>query len=84
MAKALPEHKDKIGQAIEIGSIVAYPISGTRIGVGSITKLHPVMITVKDISGRGWPPDVKRRSDQVVAINGIPETLMYLLTKSNE
>jgi hypothetical protein len=82
MAKKLLQHKDKIGQAVEIGKVVAYPVSGTQLGVGIVEKIHNIMITVKsttdDIS---WRREVHRYPAEVVVINDIPETLMYLLTK---
>lgn len=82
MAKEPINHSDKIGQAIEVGQIVAYPISGTLLGVGVVEKTHNIMITVKETSAeRTWRSEVKRYPNQVVVINNIPETLMYLLTK---
>ncbi len=81
MTKQTIAHTDKIGQSIEIGSVVAYPISGTLLGVGVVEKLHNIMITVKDTTTHSWRTEVKRYPAQVVIINGIPETLMYLLTK---
>jgi hypothetical protein len=80
MAKELPQHKDKIGQSIELGKIVAYPVSGTQLGVGVVEKIHTVMITVKNVSDKGWRREVHRYPAQVVIINDIPETLMYVLT----
>lgn len=78
MTKETPKHVDKIGQSIEVGSVVAYPISGTMLGVGVVQKLHNIMISIKADSWRG---EVKKYPAHVVAINSIPETLMYLLTK---
>lgn len=80
MAKKLLQHKDKIGQAVEIGKVVAYPISGTQLGVGVVEKIHNIMITVKSVSDKSWRGEVHRYPAQVVIINNIPETLMYLLT----
>lgn len=81
MTKQTIAHTDKIGQSIEVGSVVAYPISGTLLGVGVVEKLHNIMITVKDTTTHSWRSEVKRYPAQVVVIHSIPETLMYLLTK---
>lgn len=49
--KIKPEHKDKLGRAIEVEMHVAYP-SSNRLRIGRVTKLSPKMISVTDVDGR--------------------------------
>ena len=75
----MTEFNDKLGQPIEVGSIVAYPISASTIGIGKVTKLNEKMITISALQTKR-PNTVRKYYAQVVSIGDIPETLMYLLT----
>lgn len=81
MAKEQPNHSDKLGRPVDLGSIVAFPASSTRIGVGSIEKVHPKMVSIKELNSeqRSWRVLHMKYPNEVVLIGDIPETLMFLL-----
>lgn len=83
-SKNTPEyHSDRLGQAIKEGSIVAFPISATMLGIGSVTKLSPKTIRVKEVDTkkRSWGGTAQRYPGETVVLNEIPEMLMYLITQ---
>ena len=77
----MTEHVDRLNQPIKEGSTVAFPVSATVLGIGSVQKLHPKMLTIKaiDCERQLWRGTAKRYPAQIVVLNEIPETLMYLL-----
>ena len=51
MAKALPEHRDKLGQGLSVGDPVCFPNSNT-LYIGIVEKINPKMIKVKKVGGK--------------------------------
>lgn len=49
--KPTPEHKDKLGRKLAIGSMVAYA-HGNGLYIGRIVKLNPKMIGVERVSSQ--------------------------------
>jgi hypothetical protein len=49
MAKEIPQHYDRLGKEINIGSHVAFPASNS-LYIGEVIKLNPKMIGVQRIS----------------------------------
>lgn len=73
-----PIHKDKLGQNIEKGDCVAYPLSNS-LHIGIIIKLNPKMVRVKDIKKTKWgSSEHNKYSKDFVKITG-PAVSMYML-----
>lgn len=51
--KPVPEHKDKLGRKLAMGSMVAYA-HGNGLHIGKVIKLNPKMIGVQRISNERW------------------------------
>jgi hypothetical protein len=51
--KPIPEHRDKLGRKLELGSMVAYA-HGNGLHIGKIIKLNPKMIGVQRVSNEKW------------------------------
>jgi hypothetical protein len=79
MAKAQPEHRDKLGRMLAVGDAVCYP-SHNSLGLGTIKKINPKMIKVFE-AGRAnskWYSGSNKYPQDLVKIDG-PEVTMYLL-----
>jgi len=79
MAKAQPEHRDKLGQMLAVGDAVCYP-SHNSLGLGTIKKINPKMIKVMEAGRRAsnWYTGSNKYPQDLVKIDG-PEVTMYLL-----
>lgn len=51
--KPVPEHRDKLGRKLAVGSMVAYA-HGNGLHVGRVVKLNPKMIGVERVSNDRW------------------------------
>lgn len=73
------EHKDRLGLAIRLGDVVAYPHNNT-LHVGIVIKMNPKMIKVKHVvkKSRFEPPELNRYPRDCVILRG-PEVTMFLL-----
>jgi hypothetical protein len=79
MAKAQPEHRDKLGRMLAVGDAVCYP-SHNSLELGTVKKLNPKMIKVIE-AGRGaskWYTGSNKYPSDLVKVDG-PEVTMYLL-----
>ncbi len=79
MAKAQPEHRDKLGRMLAVGDAVCYP-SHNSLELGTVKKLNPKLITVIE-AGRGaskWYTGSNKYPGDLVKVDG-PEVTMYLL-----
>jgi hypothetical protein len=76
MPKEIPQHRDKLGQTLNIGDCVVYPQTNTLI-VGTVRKFNPKMIGVTRIDGN-WARESNKYPCDVVKVSG-PEVTMYLI-----
>jgi hypothetical protein len=80
MAKAVVEHKDKLGRVLKVGDCVAYPESN-RLEIGTIKKVTPKMTMVAELGSKiKWYNGNGHRKypGDLVLLEG-PEVTMYLL-----
>jgi hypothetical protein len=79
MAKAQPEHRDKLGRMLAVGDAVCYP-SHNSLGLGTVKKLNPKMIKVMEAgrSASRWYTGSNKYPGDLVKVDG-PEVTMYLL-----
>ena len=79
MAKAQPEHRDKLGRMLAVGDAVCYP-SHNSLGLGTVKKLNPKMIKVMEAgrSASKWYTGSNKYPGDLVKVDG-PEVTMYLL-----
>ena len=79
MAKAQPEHRDKLGRMLAVGDAVCYP-SHNSLGLGTVKKINPKMIKVMEVgrSASKWYNGSNKYPQDLVKIDG-PEVTMYLL-----
>lgn len=76
MAKAQPEHRDKLGRLLNLGDCVVYPQSNSML-IGTIQKINPKMIKVTNVP-KGWPGESLKYPQDLIKIDG-PEVTMYLI-----
>lgn len=76
MAKALPQHKDKLGRELAVGDAVCYPSSNTLL-IGTVEKLNPKMVGVKKLGGKYSYTSNKYPSD-LVKLEGADVTFYVL------
>ena len=77
-------HFDRIGQKIEIGDIVAAPVSKSSLMVGRIKSMGEKMATLTSITqGRNQIPvqRIRKYKDQIIKLSDIEETVLYLLRR---
>jgi hypothetical protein len=79
MPKEIPQHRDKLGQMLDIGDCVVYPQSNSLI-VGTVRKFNPKMIGVTRIDG-SWARESNKYPSDLVKVSG-PEVTMYLIRAS--
>ena len=72
------EVDDVVGQKIKVGSIVVAPHSTTTVFIGKVTKITPKQLKIE---GSGYWRPVYKNHNQVVCMDAIPETVMYILQK---
>lgn len=79
MAKEPIIHKDKFGRHIGIDTVVVASVGTREIDVFTVLKQSPKMVTIKRVGPRNYT--VLRYPEELIVINDIPETAVYLLTK---
>lgn len=79
MSKSTIIHKDKFGREFEVGSVVVASIGTREIDVCIVTKQSPKMVTVKRVGSGCFA--ILRYPEELIIINDIPETSLYLFTK---
>jgi hypothetical protein len=78
MAKAIPEHRDKLGRVLAVGDAVCYP-DRNSLELGTVKKLNPKMVKVYEVGSHGkWYTGSNKYPNDLVKIEG-PEVTMYLL-----
>lgn len=77
--KEIDQHKDKIGQTIQRGDVVAFP-KHSSLSIGIVIKINPKMIKIRQIkqNTRWDPPEYNKYPADCVKIEG-PVVSMYLL-----
>jgi hypothetical protein len=83
MAKAQPEHRDKLGRVLEVGDAVCYPCHNS-LELGTVKKLNPKMVKVYE-AGRAnskWYSGSNKYPGDLVKVEG-SEVTMYLLKKNS-
>jgi|Wag4MinimDraft_6_1082665.scaffolds.fasta_scaffold280330_1 hypothetical protein len=76
MSKEIPEHRDVLGNLINMGDCVAMP-AGNSLRIGIVTKLNPKMVQVKRVGTKYESKGNKYPMDLVV-LNS-QDVTMYLL-----
>lgn len=76
-----PEHKDILGQLLEVGDAVVFPSSNSMY-VGTVTKLNPKMVKVKRVGAKSKWGEINKYPTDLAKVSG-PEVTMYLLTKQS-
>ena len=74
-----PTHKDILGQKINTGDHVAYPV-GTSMKIGMVSKITPKMINIVDDSHQYYP--TRRYPNDVVVIKDNKYLALYLLKQT--
>jgi hypothetical protein len=83
MSKEIPDHRDQLGQVLNLGDCVAYPQSNNLV-IGVVRKLNPKMIGVLRIGKNGWGvKELNKYPVDCVKLEG-PEVTMFLLKHSGE
>lgn len=77
MIKEPIEHKDILGNSINVGDTVVYP-AGNTLNIAVVKKINPKMINVVAV-GRSWP-DRKYPNDLLVVND--PKITIYMLKHS--
>jgi hypothetical protein len=79
MAKAIPEHKDKLGRVLAVGDAVCYPCQNS-LDLGTVKKLNPKMVKVMEAgrSASKWYTGSNKYPSDLVKVEGA-EVTMYLL-----
>lgn len=77
--KEIDQHKDRIGQTIIKGDVVAYP-QHNSLYIGIVIKINPKMIKIRQIKQKTrWdPPEHNKYPADCVKIEGAVVS-MYLL-----
>jgi len=71
---------DKLGQAMQVGSIVAVPNSATKMQICRLTKIMPKLIKVSRLNNTGYQSSSNKYPSEVICLDAIEETVMYILT----
>ena len=79
----MTECQDKLGQVIKMGSLVACPTgsNNNRISLCRVEKIMPKQVKVKPIDDT-WMSEYYRFQAEVICIDNIEETVMWLMTRS--
>ena len=81
MAKEQIVHKDKFGRDIGKDTIVVASIGTREIDVCTVVKQTPKMVTLKRVgSTSNRYGTFLRYPEELIVINDIPETAVYLFT----
>ena len=77
--KEIDQHKDKIGQTIQRGDVVAFP-QHRSLSIGIVIKINPKMIKIRQIKQktRYDPPEYNKYPEDCVKLD-CPEVSMYLI-----
>lgn len=79
MAKEPIVHKDKFGRDIGKDTVVVASIGTREIDVCTVVKQTPKMVTLKRVGSTSrWT--FQRYPNELIVINDIPETAVYLFT----
>lgn len=79
--KSLEIATDKLGQDVKVGSIVVAPNGNRNIQIGRVTRITPKMVRVDNINSR-WSSDELKYHDQIVCIDEMEQTVLYLLSRN--
>jgi len=70
-------HCDRLGKNLEVGDVVAFSHDKT-LKIGSISKLHPVLVEIKELDSRPYWNPPKVYPSMTIKLEG-PEITAYLL-----
>ena len=81
MTKTAPQHHDRLGRAIQLETVVAYP-DGNSLCIGRVIKLNNKMIKVVNVEARSeWSRrGTNKYPTDCVTLEGADVT-MYLLKR---
>jgi len=77
----IPEHRDILGQPLEVGDCVVYPSSNSMY-IGMIIKLNPKMVKVKRVGSKYRTSGQNKYPADLAKVSGA-EVTMYLLKHQN-
>lgn len=77
----IPDHRDILGQSLEVGDCVVYP-SMNSMYVGMIIKLNPKMVKVKRVGSKYRTSGQNKYPADLAKVSGA-EVTMYLLKNQN-
>ncbi len=73
----IPEHRDILGQPLDVGDAVVFPSSNSMY-VGMITKINPKMVKVKQVGVKYRAREQNKYPSDLAKVSGA-EVTMYLL-----
>jgi hypothetical protein len=78
MLKKITEHRDKLGQLLNVGDAVCYP-DRNSLEFGTVKKLNPKMITVWEMGSHSkWYTGSRKYPQDLIKVEG-PAVTMHLL-----
>ena len=78
--KVVPDHRDKFGRPLAVGTHVVYP-SSNQLCVGVVSKVTPKMLMVKELSNRSWRWETRKYPTDLAIVDG-PLVTFYILKNS--
>ena len=83
MTKTAPQHHDKLGRAIQLETVVAYPFNNS-LCIGRVIKLNNKMIKVVNVEARTeyGRRGINKYPEDCVTLEGADVT-MYLLKRQS-
>lgn len=80
--KEVPQHKDKFGRLLSVGTHVVYPLHNS-LAVGIVAKVTPKMLMVKELStrSRSWSSEKRKYPSDLAIVEGAMVTF-YILKNS--
>lgn len=77
VVKVIPEHRDILGQPLDVGDCVVFPSSNSMY-IGKIVKLNPKMVKVAKVPGGKYVSEWNKYPGDLAKVSG-PEVTMFLL-----
>lgn len=77
--------KDKIGQEIKIGSLVAAPVGRGVLSICRVVKIAPKQLRLEQIKKQNQYNCIVtyyKYHNEVICIDGIEESVLYLLSQN--
>ena len=75
MKNQLTETRDKIGQTIKVGSIIAVPVSAGYLEIVKVTKITAKKVMFKN----RYRTEKRKDQSEVICLDNIEELSLYIL-----